>query len=136
MSARHKINIIIIALTLFIFTGALSVAAQEQTNANLKTAFDTSSSSALGIVSGAGGAGYNNNVVLETVVGRIITGLFSLLGVIFIIFIIYGGYLYLTASGNEEQTKKATSIITQNIVGLVIILGAYALTYFIIKFFI
>jgi len=136
MTTKQTINTTIVALALFLSTGILAASAQGQTNANIKTAFDTGSSSALGIVSGAGGAGYNNSIVLETVAGRIITGLFSLLGIIFILFTIYGGYLYLTARGNEEQTKKAKAIITQNIIGIIIILGAYALAYFIIKFFI
>lgn len=133
MSKKHTIKAILIALVLFFTTGPLSAFAQEQTKANIKNAFDTSSSSALGIASGAS---YNRGIVLESIAGQVITAIFSLLGVIFILFTIYGGFLYMNARGNEEQTKKAKSIITQNIIGIFIILGAYALVYFIIKFFI
>lgn len=102
--------------------------------ANLQDAFKESSSS-LAIVAGSEGAGYQQDVALESVIGQIITGLLSLIGIILILYVIYGGILYMSARGNEEQAKKATSIITRAIIGLIIVLTAYAITYFIIKFF-
>lgn len=81
-------------------------------------------------------ATYNNDILLTSTLGYLITTVLSLLGVIFIILSVYGGFLYLTARGNQEQTKKALSIITRAIIGLVIILSAYAITYFIFKFFV
>ena len=130
MFTKNTIKIIII----FIFLCFLVIKPVE-IKAGIDNAFDTGKG-ALAIVSGSKGAGYNSTITLETIAGKIITGLLSVLGIIFILFTIYGGYLYLTAHGNEEQTKKALSIITENIIGLIIVLGAYALTYFIIKFFI
>lgn len=47
--------------------------------------------------------------------------------IIAIIAIIYAGFLYLTAFGNEEQTGKAKKIIIWVVVGIVIIISAYAL---------
>ncbi|MCA9362756.1 hypothetical protein KC851_00325 [Candidatus Kaiserbacteria bacterium] len=44
-----------------------------------------------------------------------------------VLFIIYAGFLYVTARGNEEQTKKATTALTYAIIGGVLILGAVAL---------
>ncbi len=74
--------------------------------------------------------------LLTDTAGVITTIIFSLLGVIFIILTIYGGFLYMNARGNEEQTKKAIAMITQALIGLAIILAAYAFTFFIFKFFI
>jgi hypothetical protein len=74
--------------------------------------------------------------LLNSAAGNVITAFLSLLGVIFIILSVYGGFLYLTAQGNQEQTKKALTIITQSIIGLIIIMAAYAISYFIFKFFI
>ena len=130
---KYLIKLSLIALLLFFFSQPFLVPAQASTTPNLKDAFSNQENTAFNLISGAS---YNKNIVLETLAGQIITLIFSLLGIIFILFTIYGGYLYLTARGNEEQTKKAKSIITQNIIGIVIILGAYALVYFIIKFFI
>ena len=133
MFKKYPIKLSFIALLLFFFSQPSLVSAQTSTKPNLKDAFSNQENTAFNLISGAS---YNKNIVLETLAGQIITLIFSLLGIIFILFTIYGGYLYLTARGNEEQTKKAKSIITQNIIGIVIILGAYALVYFIIKFFI
>lgn len=74
--------------------------------------------------------------LLANSLNNVINIVLSLLGIIFILLMIYGGVTYMLARGNEEQTKKAKSLITQAIIGLVIILAAYAITYFVFKFFI
>lgn len=102
--------------------------------ANLQDAFKNDNSPLK--VAAIGGGIYREGVMLESIAGQIITGIFSFLGIIFVAFTIYGGFLYMNARGNEEQTKKATSIITQALIGLIIILAAYAITYFIFKFFV
>ncbi|MFH1522455.1 MAG: hypothetical protein ABIE43_01390 [Patescibacteria group bacterium] len=57
----------------------------------------------------------------------------SFLGVIFLVLMIYAGYLWMTARGNEEQATKARNTITAAIIGLVIVLAAYAISYFVIS---
>jgi hypothetical protein len=78
---------------------------------------------------------FNNNITLNSLVGDIIQLALSLLGALFIVFMIYGGYLWLTAAGAEQKVAKAKKIIFQSIIGLVIIIGAYAISYFIISIF-
>ncbi len=73
---------------------------------------------------------------LEDRVGLIIQTALSLLGVLFIILIIYGGIIWLTAAGNEESVKKAVSTIKHAFIGLVIVLLAYIVSIFVIKIFI
>lgn len=46
---------------------------------------------------------------------------------IIVLYIIYAGFLYVTARGNVEQTQKATRALMYAIVGGVIVLGAVAL---------
>ena len=46
---------------------------------------------------------------------------------IIVFFIIYAGFLYVTARGNAEQTQQATRALTYAIIGGVLILGAVAL---------
>lgn len=55
----------------------------------------------------------------------------SLLGIIFLVIMVFAGYRWMTASGNEEAVKTSKEMITRAIIGLVIVLMAYALTYFI-----
>ena len=99
---------------------------------NLKDAFKREDDSPLQLVAEQGG-GYLPGITLETLAGRIVSTILSLLGVIFIIFIIYGGFLFMTASGNEEQTRKGRTIIVQSLIGLIVVLSAYAISYFVIK---
>jgi len=50
------------------------------------------------------------------------------LGIIFLYLIIMAGYKYMTAHGNEEQITEAVNQIKTAIIGLIIILSAYAIT--------
>ena len=69
---------------------------------------------------------------LSVIVGKIISALLVFVGTIFLVLIIYGGFLWMTAGGNEEQIKKARGIITQATIGLIIVLAAYAITHYIV----
>ncbi len=68
---------------------------------------------------------------LTVIVGDLLRGLFGLLGAVFLVLIVYGGFLWMTAAGNDENISKAKKIITQAAVGLLVIVIAYALTDFI-----
>ena len=64
-------------------------------------------------------------------VGRFLgTGL-ALVGILFFILAIYGGVLWMTAHGNDEQAKKALQTLVSAIIGLIIILSSYTLTQFV-----
>ena len=82
----------------------------------------------------AGDAGYTreaNNV--NTLIGTIIKTALSLLGVVFLVLMIYGGFLWMTDRGNEEQLKRAKNLISAAIIGLIIVVAAYAISYFVIE---
>ena len=84
---------------------------------------------------GARRGGYDINVknTPESIIAVIIQTALSFLGVVFLILAIYGGYLWMTARGNEEQTTKAKNTITAAIIGIVIVLSAYAISYLVIS---
>jgi hypothetical protein len=63
-----------------------------------------------------------------TMIASIITMILSLLAIVFIILMIYSGFQWMTAGGNEEQVKKAQSRIKNAVIGLVIIVLAYGIT--------
>ncbi len=56
----------------------------------------------------------------------------SVIGVIFVILLVFAGFKYMTAAGNEEKVKDAVKQITQAVIGLVIILSAWSISYFIL----
>lgn len=62
------------------------------------------------------------------VAGRIVKIFLSFLGVIFLGLMIYGGYLWMTARGNEQDVDKAKRIIQHALVGLIIVMTAYGIT--------
>jgi len=67
---------------------------------------------------------------LTQYVADIINVFFGLLGTIFIILMVYGGYTWMTAAGNSEKVSKAQNTLKVAIIGLIIIASAYAITYF------
>lgn len=90
-------------------------------------------------LSDAGNAAYGGTAPTGTdldpavVVGNVINALLGILGVVFLILVIYAGILWMTAAGNEKQVEKAKDILINGVVGLVIILAAYTITYFVIE---
>ena len=70
---------------------------------------------------------------IETIVAIVIRSILGLLGVIFLVLMVYGGFLWMTAKGNEQQVEKAKNLITAAIIGLIIVLSSYAISVFIIK---
>lgn len=67
------------------------------------------------------------------IVGYFIRAALSLVGLVFMVLIVYGGFLWMTASGKEQQVDKAKSIITSAVIGMVVIAAGYALTSFAIS---
>ncbi len=79
--------------------------------------------------------GKDADVKLATYVGRIINIAMGLLGVIFVAQMVYAGYLWMTARDEADQLEKAKHIIRRSIVGLAIVLGAWAIAAFVITRF-
>ncbi|MFH1866947.1 MAG: hypothetical protein ABIJ81_02600 [Patescibacteria group bacterium] len=65
-------------------------------------------------------------------VARIINILLGFLGVIAIIIIIVAGFKWMTAAGNEESISSAKKMLGAGVIGLVIILAAYAIASFVV----
>ena len=74
----------------------------------------------------------NENSDLPDVLVRIINLVLGLLGLVFVILIIYGGFVYMTAGGKSENTTKAITIIRNSVIGIAIILLSWAIYNFVI----
>lgn len=70
---------------------------------------------------------------LAELVGLIINAGLSLLGTIFLALLVYGGYVWMQAQGDEEDVKRAQGIIRQAIIGLIIVMAAGAITFFVTR---
>lgn len=75
------------------------------------------------------GSGATN---LPALVGNIISVVLGFLGIVFIILIVYAGIKWMMAQGEAEKTKEATRMIQQAVVGLVIVVAAYAISNYVI----
>ena len=63
----------------------------------------------------------------------LINAALSLLGVIFIIMIILAGFKWMTASGDPKKVEEARDNIKNAVIGLAVVLAAYAITYFVFQ---
>lgn len=68
------------------------------------------------------------------IVATVIKAALSLLAVIFIVLIILAGFKWMTAQGNEENVKQAQETLKTAIIGLIIVLAAYGITFFVFRY--
>ena len=71
---------------------------------------------------------YDTTTTLEDRIATVIRIALSLLGSIFIVLMFWAGNSWMQAAGNEEKVKKAKTSIRNLLVGLVLVLMAYALS--------
>ncbi len=64
----------------------------------------------------------------------LITNALAFLGVVAVLFIIYAGFMILTAGWDDEKVKKGKSIIIQALIWIVIIFLAYSIVNWIFTF--
>lgn len=81
----------------------------------------------LGPTFGLGTAG------LESTVIKIVQFVLGFLGLIAVIMILYGGFMWMTAGGNEEKVASAKKIISAAVIGLIVVLLAWAIVIFVVQ---
>ncbi len=73
------------------------------------------------------GVNLNTREGVVALIAKIIEWALYLSGAVAVIFVIIGGYRYLTAGGNEETATKARKSVVNALIGLVIIILAYVI---------
>lgn len=68
----------------------------------------------------------------QATAGQLIRVVLSTLGLIAIAITIWGGFRWMTAGGSEDKVDEAKKILYSGIIGIVIILSAYAMTNFVL----
>lgn len=69
----------------------------------------------------------------EETIASVIKVLLTFLGIIFFLLMLYSGFMWMTARGNESQVSTAKDTMIAAIIGLIIIVVSYAVSVFIIN---
>ncbi len=70
---------------------------------------------------------------LKTTIGSLIRVALGFLGVVAVVIVLLGGFKWMVAGGNDEKVAEAKRLIIAGIIGLAIILSAFAITQFVIS---
>lgn len=63
----------------------------------------------------------------ESIVKNIINGSLFFIGAIALVFVIWGGILFVTSGGDAEKTTKARNTLLYAIIGIVVVVLAYVI---------
>lgn len=74
-----------------------------------------------------GDLGLTQNADPRDVAVRVIKVMMTFLGIIAVVIILLGGFKWMTASGAEDKVEEAKNLIVAGIIGMVIILSAFAI---------
>jgi hypothetical protein len=74
-----------------------------------------------------------NNTDIRVTIARIIRVAMGLLGIVAVVIVLIGGFTWMTAGGNDEKVQEAKKWIFAGIIGLAIILSAFAISTFVIN---
>jgi len=69
---------------------------------------------------------------LPTLIGEGISVFLGILGLFFLVLVIWAGFLYINSKGNTENTKKAIGMLTNAVIGMVIVIAAYAIANYVL----
>jgi len=67
------------------------------------------------------------------IIAKLVNIALGLLGIVFFLLLLFAGWKWMTARGDTGKTEEATKLITQAVVGLIIILSAKAISTFAIE---
>jgi uncharacterized membrane protein len=79
------------------------------------------------------GTGLEKNTSIAAFVGALVQYILGFLGLIFVVLIIYAGFIWTTAQGDTKKVDKAKDMIKQAVIGLVIVFAAYAIATFVLS---
>ena len=122
-----KTNLIIILLALSLAVGNFCLAGPLKPEINEKInnqALQTGNT---------GGYDTGNSNTLFTVIQTFISAFLGLIGVMLLIYMLYAGYNWMTAQGDEEKVTKAKDTLNRAIIGAIIIIAAYAISIFVMS---
>jgi hypothetical protein len=72
---------------------------------------------------------------LPTIIGNVIGTVLSFVGVIFFLLVLYAGMSWMLAMGKEEKITQAKDMLFAAVIGLIVVLAAYAITNVVARIF-
>ena len=73
------------------------------------------------------------NADLTVVIGRIVRIVIGFLGLIAVVIILIGGFQWMTSGGDEDKITGASKLMTNGVIGLFIVVIAYAIALFVMN---
>ncbi|MFA5124885.1 MAG: hypothetical protein WC473_03660 [Patescibacteria group bacterium] len=119
MKKTLKISI----LTLFIFTIFAVSPVMAQVQEGLTNLGSVGQDTGLKVIGGGS---------LPTIVGGVVQAVLGILGTLLVLLLIYAGFIWMTAQGNEKKVDEAKKMIYNAVIGLAIVAGAWAITSFVL----
>ena len=107
-----------------LFIGNICLAAFLQTDVNKKIDIQASQVGDIG--------GYEKSSNVYGLAQTVINAFLAIIGVLLLIYLLYAGYHWMTAQGDEKKVDKAKETIQRAITGLIIIVAAYAISIFVV----
>jgi uncharacterized membrane protein YidH (DUF202 family) len=69
---------------------------------------------------------------LPSTIASIIRTILGFLGIVAVVIILFGGFKWMTSGGNEDKVAEAKKLMISGVIGLVIVLSAFAIASFVI----
>lgn len=85
-----------------------------------------------GLSGAAAGTGIPVDKDIPGLIANILKTALGFVGTLFLLLMIYAGFIYMTARGDEKKVSEAKKMIVGAIIGVVIIAAAYAITSFVL----
>jgi hypothetical protein len=77
-------------------------------------------------------AGVKGSTDLPTIIGNIINILLGFLGILFLVLLLWAGFEWMTAGGDDKKVQDATKRIRNAVIGLVVIVAGFAISNFVL----
>ncbi|KKQ27558.1 MAG: hypothetical protein US42_C0008G0069 [Candidatus Magasanikbacteria bacterium GW2011_GWC2_37_14] len=90
----------------------------------------------LSATAGANGANYGTARDPRAIVAQVIKIFLGTVGILFVAYTVYAGFIILTSGGNEEKVGKAKKMIFYATIGIIITLSAYGIVLFVQRYFV
>ncbi len=87
-------------------------------------------------VAKTGGYAAADEFTMSKLIGQAVSTFLGLLGVIFVVLIVFAGYNWMTAAGDSGKVDKAKETLWRAIIGLIITVGAYAIWWWVFMNFV
>lgn len=69
---------------------------------------------------------------IRVIIAKIIRAVLGLLGLVAVVIVIYGGFTFMTAGGDEEKVARGKKILINGLIGLAIILCSFIIVQFVL----